>query len=74
VDRRGVAAPARYRDRDGWQELVAASGPDCVSGGQWEGEEAYAWELYCCVREDGEMVQLGRDARSGRWLLHGTWR
>jgi hypothetical protein len=74
VNRRGLAAPARYRDRNGWQELVAASGPDCVSGGQWDGEEAYAWELYCCVREDGEMVQLGRDARSGRWMLHGTWR
>lgn len=74
VDRRGFAAPVRYRDREGWHEMVTASGPDCVSGGRWEGEEAYAWELYCCVREDGEMVQLGRDARSSRWMLHGTWR
>jgi hypothetical protein len=74
VDRRGFAAPARYRDRSGWHELVTASGPDCVSGGRWEGEAAYAWELYCCIRKDGEMIQLGRDARSGRWMLHGTWR
>jgi hypothetical protein len=74
VDRRGFAAPVRYRHRDGWHELVTASGPDCVSGGRWDGEEAYAWELYCCVREDGELVQLGRDARTGRWMMHGIWR
>ena len=58
-DRRGFAAPVRYRDKDGWHELVTASGPDCVSGGRWEGEEAYAWELYCCVRKDGELVHEG---------------
>jgi hypothetical protein len=74
VDRRGFAAPMRYRDKEGWHELAAASGPDCVSGGRWEGEAAYAWELYCCVRADGELVQLGRNARAGDWLLHGSWR
>ncbi len=74
VDRRGFTAPVRYRDREGWHELVAASGPDCVSGGRWEGEAAYAWELYCCVRADGELVQLGRDAQGDAWVLHGNWR
>jgi hypothetical protein len=74
TDRRGFAAPVRYRDKAGWHELVAASGPDCVSGGQWEGKPAYAWELYCCIRTDGELVQLGRDARSGEWAVQGWWR
>jgi hypothetical protein len=74
TDRRGFAAPVRYRDKTGRHELVTASGPDCVSGGRWEGEEAYAWELYCCIRSDGELVQLGRDARTNTWVLHGSWR
>ncbi len=74
VDRRGFTAPVRYRDREGWHELVAAAGPDCVSGGRWEGETAYAWELYCCVRADGELVQLGRDVRYGKWVVQGWWR
>jgi len=74
ADRRGYARPVRYRDKEGWHELVAASGPDCVSGGRWEGETEYAWEFYCCVRADGELVQLGRDARGGAWMLHGSWR
>jgi protein ImuB len=74
TDRRGFAAPVRYRDKEGWHKLVAASGPDCVSGGRWEGEPAYAWELYCCIGADGELVQLGRDAQSGIWSIHGSWR
>ncbi|HET7600838.1 MAG TPA: hypothetical protein VFK09_11125 [Gemmatimonadales bacterium] len=72
TDRRGFAVPVRYRSRDGWHELLTASGPDCVSGGRWG--EAYAYELYCCVRADGELVQLGREVRAGRWELHGAWR
>ncbi|HEX5386724.1 MAG TPA: hypothetical protein VFW66_08505 [Gemmatimonadales bacterium] len=72
ADRRGFAVPQRYRDAEGWHDLLAASGPDCVSGGRWT--EAYAYELYCCVRADGELVQLGRDARRGAWELHGSWR
>ncbi len=74
IDRRGFPAPVRYRGREGWHELVAASGPDCVSGGRWENEAAYAWELYCCLRSDGELVQLGREAHENRWSLHGNWR
>jgi hypothetical protein len=82
ADRRGFAAPLRYRrrgdgrdghdGRDGWLALVSASGPDCVSGGQWD--EAYACELYCCVRDDGAIVLLSRDARSGEWQEIGEWR
>ncbi len=71
-DRRGYAVPIRYRDRDGWHDLLTASGPDCISGGQWE--TTYAVELYCCVRADGELIQLGRDARRDCWELHGAWR
>ena len=72
VDRQGFAVPIRYRDQSGEHELVAASGPDCISGGQWE--EAYAYEAYCCVRADGELVQLCRDAVGGAWKVEGVWR
>jgi protein ImuB len=72
--RLGFAVPVRYRDQAGWHALAAASGPDCVSGGRWEGDAEYAWELYCCVRADGELTQIGRNARTGAWMLHGSWR
>ena len=72
-DRRGHQAPLRYRGRDGHHELVTASGPDCVSGGQWE-DEAHAFELYCCVRRDGEIVLLAWDARRDSWEAIGEWR
>ena len=72
VDRGGFAAPVRYQGRDGWHTLVSASGPDCLSGGRWSG--AYACEVYCCVRADGELVQLSRDARHNRWEVQGVWR
>jgi protein ImuB len=72
TDRRGFAAPVRYRDAEGWHDLLTASGPDCISGGRWE--DAWAYELYCCVRTDGELVQLARDARRDRWELQGSWR
>jgi len=73
ADRRGFEAPLRYRGQDdGWHELVSASGPDCVSGGQWD--DPYACELYCCVRRDGAIVLLSRDARDGEWQEIGEWR
>lgn len=72
IDRQGFAVPIRYRERGGSYEIIAASGPDCLSGGQWD--TAYAYEVYCCVRADGELVQLCRDARQGRWEMHGVWR
>lgn len=64
-------APLRYRDRSGWQRVVTASGPDRISGGQWE--EAYAREYFRCSTERGELVWLFRDARRGGWFLHGWW-
>ena len=69
---RGFSAPRRYQDRDGWHELLEARGPESVSGGAWE--ESFALDLYCCVRADGELVQLARDARSDAWTLEGCWR
>lgn len=73
TDRRGYQVPRCYRGRDGRHELVSASGPDCLSGGQWE-DAPYAWELYCCVRRDGEIVLLARDALRQQWELAGEWR
>jgi len=69
---RGFSIPLRYRDREGWHELLVARGPDCVSGGEWE--DPFAVELYGCVRADGELVQLARDAKSDTWSLEGKWR
>ena len=72
TDNRGFAVPVRYRDRAGRHELLGAQGPECVSGGDWE--QAYAVERYCCIRVDGELVQLARNVRSGGWTLEGEWR
>lgn len=72
VTHRGFAVPVRYHDHAGPHELLGAQGPDCVSGGDWE--ETYAVELFCCVRTDGELVQLAHDLRSGAWTFEGEWR
>jgi hypothetical protein len=69
---RGFRAPLRYRDSEGWHELLVARGPECVSGGEWE--DPFAVELYSCIRIDGELVQLARDAGSNTWTLEGSWR
>jgi len=69
---RGFRVPLRYRDREGWHELMVARGPDCVSGGDWD--DSFAVELYGCVRADGEMVQLAHDPRNDAWTLEGSWR
>jgi nucleotidyltransferase/DNA polymerase involved in DNA repair len=69
---RGFAVPVRYFDHAGPHDLLGAQGPDCVSGGDWE--ETYAVELFCCVRADGELVRLARDARRDIWTLEGGWR
>jgi hypothetical protein len=69
---RGFGTPQRYRDCAGWHELLESRGPECVSGGEWG--DPFAVELYCCVRADGELVQLARDAKSDTWSLQGSWR
>jgi hypothetical protein len=68
----GHGPPVRYRDRAGWRRVASASGPDRISGGQWE-EEPYAREYFRCITEGGALVWLFRDARRGGWFLHGWW-
>jgi protein ImuB len=71
--RRDHEVPIRYRDDGSWHDLVEAAGPDRVSGGQWD--VPYAREYYRCVRGDGVLVWLFRDAvhADTGWYLHGWW-
>lgn len=80
--RRDHEVPVRYRDDDGWHDLVDVAGPDRVSGGEWE--SAFAREYFKCVREDGTLVWMfaARDERVADqirerkdqwWFLQGWW-
>lgn len=75
--RRDHEVPIRYRDDDGWHDLVDVAGPDRVSGGEWE--SAFAREYFKCVREDGMLVWMfmAIDERAtGKdhwWFLQGWW-
>jgi len=69
--RRDHELPLRYRDADVWVPIQSAAGPDRVSGGQWE--EAYAREYYRCVTDEGMLVWIFREGRSGEWYLQGWW-
>jgi len=80
--RRDHEVPVRYRDDDGWHDLVDVAGPDRVSGGEWE--SAFAREYFKCVREDGMLVWMfvakdGRvtqptdGAKDHWWFLQGWW-
>jgi hypothetical protein len=71
--RRDHEMPVRYREDGASHDVLDAAGPDRVSGGQWE--TVYAREYFRCVREDGLLVWLYRDARGGEgsWYLHGWW-
>lgn len=72
--RRDHDVPVRYLDGNEWHDIVEAAGPDRVSGGQWAGEGAYSRDYFRCVREDGMMVWLYREAQqSADWHLHGWW-
>lgn len=89
--RRGYHVPKRYRE--GYREhpsrvetaveIVAAAGPDCVTGGDDLGL-SYAREYWHCFTSDDMFVLLFRDATdgstkgstkdaSGVWYLHGWW-
>jgi nucleotidyltransferase/DNA polymerase involved in DNA repair len=70
VERRDHQVPLRYRDGE-WRRFVTVSGPERISGGQWE--QAYAREYFRGVSADGLLVQVYRDARSGSWYLQGWW-
>lgn len=69
--RRDHRVPVRYREGSTWYEIADAAGPDRVSGGQWDA--AYAREYFRCVRSDGTLLWLFRDAHARRWYLHGWW-
>jgi hypothetical protein len=71
--RRDHDLPVRYRDDGKWHDLMEVAGPDRVSGGQWD--VTYAREYYRCVRGDGLLVWLFRDAARADtgWYLHGWW-
>lgn len=70
--RRDHEMPVSYREDGASHEVLDAAGPDRVSGGQWE--TVYAREYFRCVREDGLLVWLYRDAREGdTWYMHGWW-
>jgi protein ImuB len=69
--RRGDEIPRIYRDAGTTCDIIEAAGPDRVSGGRWD--DAYAREYFRCVIENGGLVWLYRDARSGAWYLHGWW-
>jgi hypothetical protein len=84
--RRDHLVPIRFRDAEGWHEIVNAAGPERVSGRTWDGDRAYAREYFRCVTKEGVLVWLYRDARgvdpgrarnsrgvAGRWYLHGWW-
>lgn len=70
VERRDHDVPVRYRDGE-WTQIVQASGPDRVSGGQWE--RAYAREYFRALTADGRLVWIYRDGQDRRWYLHGWW-
>jgi len=70
VQRREHVIPVRYRDGQ-WRQIVTVAGPDRISGGRWE--EAYAREYFRAVAVDGALVWIYRDARHGRWFIHGFW-
>mgnify|MGYP002276863681 CR=1 FL=1 len=54
-----------------WLELLAAAGPQRLSGGHWEG--GYAREYFRCITANGTPLWIFRDPFSGGWFLHGWW-
>ncbi len=74
AERRDHQVPVQYRDSGISYAIVDAAGPERVSGGQWEEGGPYAREYFRCVREDGTLVWLYRDAvQHPTWFLHGWW-
>ena len=71
VRRRDHDLPVKYRENDAWIVIESAAGPDRVSGEQWE--KAFAREYFRCVTDQGTLVWIYREARSGEWYMHGWW-
>ncbi len=66
--------PARLWDECGDHELVAAEGPERLSGDWWK--DPYRREYFRVCTSSGELLWLFREYhRSGelRWWLHGWW-
>ena len=70
--RRDFLVPVRYRDANGWHEVVNVAGPERVSGRHWDGDTAYAREYFRCVTREGVLVWLFRDAHERRSRRAGT--
>lgn len=73
VIRREYSVPARFRDAQGWHEIVHVAGPDRVSGGRWNADQSYHREYFRCVTRNGEIIWLFRELKQKRWFLHGWW-
>lgn len=66
--------PVVVRDALGRHEVVAAEGPERLSGRWWE--EPHAREYWWACTEAGELLWLVREHRRDgppRWRLHGWW-
>ena len=71
MPQRGIDMPKSYRDAHGVHPLVHVAGPDQLAGGAWN--DPYAREYFRGVNNDGLLVWLYREARTGAWYLHGWW-
>ena len=71
VRRRDHDLPVKYRDTDAWILVEAAAGPDRVSGEQWD--NPFAREYFRCVTEEGTLIWIYREGKSGEWFLQGWW-
>jgi protein ImuB len=66
--------PIELQDDRGRHELVAAEGPERLSGDWWK--DPYRREYFRVCTSAGELLWLFREyRRSGelRWWLHGWW-
>lgn len=68
---RDAERPVRYREAGIDHVLVTVAGPDRISGGRWDAP--YAREYFRCVTEEGTLVWIYRDGRTGGWFVHGWW-
>lgn len=67
--------PAEVWDGGAGREVVAAEGPERLSGGWWT-EAPYRREYFRVCTSAGELLWLFREVRAkgeSRWMLHGWW-
>lgn len=66
--------PAALREEGAPLEVIAAEGPERLSGGGWE--RPFRREYYRVCTAEGELLWLYREPRRGvedPWRLHGWW-